>query len=417
MGFKISTNKQNAKENDNLEKKVEEILDEKINKINEFIYNRSKFEKLSDAINEKGTNRDNPIIYKINPNENKYNLEIEIFNIPALLRKENGLITIINKIFIIFKYFSDKMKNINKDEYERKFSIFFKSILNCDANKFNELIGFNIQEKELTILKQGLEKIIRYFGIVNTEKYFNIYCSVGAGATAALVGFIATYFKASLLFTAGIGIGIGIAIGLISYFIFKKFNDDERKMLENNKIIIEEFFNKIINFKYNDFKMTNIFVIAIDKNKNQINNICLFPAHKGILNSYYFPTIGGNDNGESNSKYYEILLKGIECYIKHYKDKLKYEKLDNDMINDIKKDIQNLINLDEKSIVEEIENKYRNSIVCKNVNNISQSQNFENNFCGNNHNYNNQININTNEIKDLNTEIITTQNQYEDFCY
>ena len=41
------------------------------------------------------------------------------------------------------------MKNINKDEYERKFSIFFKSILNCDVNKFNELIGFNIQEKEL----------------------------------------------------------------------------------------------------------------------------------------------------------------------------------------------------------------------------------------------------------------------------
>ena len=189
-----------------------------------------------------------------------------------------------------------------------------------------------------------MEKLIRYFGIVNTEKYFNICCSAGAGAAAALVGFIATYFEASLPLEIGIGIGasigIGIAIGFISYFIFKKFNDDERKMFENNKIIIEEFFNKIINFKYNDFKMTNIFVIAIDKNENQINNICLFPAHKGILNSYYFPTIGGNDNGESNSKYYEILLKGIKCYIKHYEEKLKYEKLDDDMINDIKKETQ-----------------------------------------------------------------------------
>ena len=169
MDSNMSIKKQNAKENDNLKKKVEEILDEKINIINEFINKRSAFEDISDAINEKGTNKDKPIIYKIYPNENKYKLEIEIFNYPALLRKENGLITLFNKIKIIFKYFSDKMKNINDYEYESNFSIFFKSILNCDVKKFNELIGFNIQEKELTILKQGLEKIIRYFGIVNTE--------------------------------------------------------------------------------------------------------------------------------------------------------------------------------------------------------------------------------------------------------
>ena len=226
-----------------------------------------------------------------------------------------------------------------------------------------------------------------------------------------MVGFIASYFNASLLCASGVGIGIGIAIGLISYFIFKKFNDDEKKIFENNKIIIEEFFDKIINFNYYEFKKTNIFVIAIEKNNNKINNICLFPESINILNSYYFPTIGGNDNGESNSKYYEILLKGIECYIEHYKEKLKYEKFDNDMINDIKNEIKNLIKLDENIILREIEKKYSQKIISIKDENISQSQNYENNFC-----CSNQFNINTNEIKE-NTEIITTQNQYEDFCY
>ena len=96
-----------------LKTKANEVLDENRDKIKEFIEKRYISVQESVPNNEEGAYKDKPIIYKIYPNDNKYRLNIDIFNFPALLRKENGFFTIVNKISIIFKYFSDKMKNIS----------------------------------------------------------------------------------------------------------------------------------------------------------------------------------------------------------------------------------------------------------------------------------------------------------------
>lgn len=346
-------------EKDVLKVKAKEVLDEKRDIIKKFMEKRYENMEESEPNNEEGVYKDKPIIYKIYPKENKYNLLIEIFNFPALLRKENGLFIIVNKIAIIFKYFSDKMKNISKDEYERKFPIFFKSILDCDVNKFRELIGINIQEKDLNILKLGLEKIIRYFGIENIEKYLN-KLSVGVGVFGSLVSFIPIYLASSLLSASAIGLGIGIIIGLVGYFILRKFNDNDRKTFENNKKILEKFFDEIKTFSFDKFNCCNIFVIVIDKNGAQIKDISLFPDIMGNLNPYEFPKIGGIDNGESNIKYYECLLKGIQYYIEYYQKKLGSETTFNNYIEiEFKRDINDLIKSDENTIIKKMKQKVK----------------------------------------------------------
>ena len=113
----------NTKRENDFKNKVKKILDDKSDDIKQFIEKRYEKMKESEPNNEKGTLKDKPIIYKINPNKHLF---IEIFNFPALLREENGLFTIVNRIYIIFKYFSDKMKNKSKDEYEKNFQIFLK---------------------------------------------------------------------------------------------------------------------------------------------------------------------------------------------------------------------------------------------------------------------------------------------------
>lgn len=426
MGKAISTNKtKELNEDENLQQKTVqeeidllntralEVIKEKKNEIKTFMVERSKIMKVSNPNDQTGTCEDKPLIYKISPNKNKYNLEIEIFNFPAILRKENGIFNIFNKLLIIFKYFSNKMKNKSKDEYERNFSIFFNSILDCDVKVFNELIEINIQKNGLYSLKQGLEKIIRYFGIKNVERYFNIYCSFGAGAAATLVGCIPA-LTISVIFSAPvIGIGVGVAIGLISYLIFKKFKED--KLFEINKANLEYFFDKIICLKKSDFMNCNIFVIAREKNNQNQINISLFPHIIDGLDPLDFPKIGANDIGDSNSKYYENLIGGIENYIKIYDDKFLGEKLGNDMANNIINDIQNLICVNECELIDEIRKKYEDCENQKINNNLAQSNNYE---YSNNNNYNNynQYNYNNNEIMDY-TESTAIQNEYADFCY
>ena len=349
-----------------LKKKAKDIIDKKRNKIEKFMMKRYEIIKESEPNDEEGAYKDKPMIYKILPEENKDNLYIEIFNIPALLRKENGLFTIVNKIVIIFEYFSNKMKNISKDEYERKFSIFFKSILDYDVKKFNELIGTNIQEKDLYCLKQGLEKIISYFGIENTEKFFNKIYSAGLAGLAGIgTTILISSSISSLLSASGVGLAIAVVVGLLSYYILNKLNDNKRKMLENNKNIIEKFFDEIKGFDYHNFINCNIFVIVIDKKGNQLKDISLFPYLIGSLNSYGFPIIGLTENGESNIKYYEILLKGIEYYISYYNTKFgSMNFFNNDMINDLKRDINTLIKSDENDVIRQIREKGKE--VCKN---------------------------------------------------
>ena len=428
MGANNEANKgENIKVN-TLKTKANEVLDENRDKIKEFIEKRYISVQESVPNNEEGAYKDKPIIYKIYPNDNKYRLNIDIFNFPALLRKENGFFTIVNKISIIFKYFSDKMKNISKDEYERNFPIFFKSILNCDVNKFNELIGTKVQEEELNNLKQGLEKIIRYFGIENTEKTLNILNSLGIGIFSTLTA-IPISFIASILSSACIGLGIGIAIGFVSFYLFTKFNDGQKKMFENNKIILENFFEEIKTFNFDTFNNCNIFVIAIDKNGNQIKDICLFPGIMGNLNPFDFPTIGGSDNGESNLKYYEDLLKGTQYFIENYQKKLgSKETFTNDMMNDLKRDINLLISEDENTIKEKIQKKLKEVFIAESLKNnhcnTNQSQisdNSNNRFrsCRTQpnsemdlENFFPKVNPNTiNEIKDIKFNGSTNQNQ------
>lgn len=366
--------------------KTIEILEENKNEIKNYF---EKFQIENEPNNIANLNKDRPIIKKIYPEKNRYNLYIEIFNFPAFFRFEkNGLFPIISEISFYFEMFYNKYSNIKKDEFNKKFNQFFKGLLELNSDSIKDLLKIDITKNDLLRLKFGMEKLIDYFGIENINYFFLKFTSIGGGAL--LGGIIGLVFglctSVPILAPVGIGIGIGVIVGVVGYFIWKHFsNKEQEKIIERNQKPIKKFFYQILydNSKIIDellYLNNNLFIISFQKDKNKnIDDVILFPHYNNQLNSQNCPTIGPNETADSNSYYYSCLIKGIEHYKEKYATKINNYLLGNpepNLMNELKKDIEELKIADEKKIMEIISKKENKTTPQANTSNCSTNLNY-----------------------------------------
>ena len=339
-----------------LKNKAIEVI---INKKDDIIEYFDSFNIKETYPNEKKSsclNRDKPIIKKIYPDENDNELYIEIYNFPAFFRPENGLYIIVNEITIYLEIFFNVWRE--KPEIDKKFNSFIQSIIEVDINKFKELIKIDIQKNDLIKIKQGFEKIAGFFGIETIKEFYLGLSSIGG---SALIGGILGLICSGLMISgAAIGVGCCIIIGVIGFLIWSKNErEKQKKKIENRKKNIKIFFDEIKNISFEKFLDKNIFVIAVEKNKdNKLIDVCAFPYSILELNQNC-PLLGDNAAPDSNSQYYELLLKGIDFYLHKYQSKIYENCYDFSyyyFIEELKKDIEFLQKATTKEISETINN-------------------------------------------------------------
>ena len=288
--------------------------------------------------NDKTQNSDKAIVKIYKSNENGYNLNIHIYNIPGLLRLDNGLFKIISENLILFQLFFNKYNNYDKDEYQKEFDDFFDAILEINSQKIYDKIGVNIDENNLLKRKQGLECLMNIFGMENVRYYYKIafFVPIGVGGTLVLGTLVGFGLTSTLTVATGVGAAIGILViaGLAGYFIYRHIKNKHQDKLKENAKMLEDFYDKVLGFlssgvdyfcenKGNIISPKNLFVIAYEKDRNDlINDICLFPYYISRLDSINCPTIGPNAPIGSNSDYYCTLLNAFKYYVREFSDRV-----------------------------------------------------------------------------------------------
>ena len=320
-------------QNQELQRKAIEIIEEKKDEIIEFFNSQGILEKPNGQKDDKTLNMDKAIEKIYYPGENRYKLHLRIYNIPGIFRKNDGLFEIIGETLMIFQLFFNKFNNLNdKNEYQRKFDEFFNALIKADNSKIYELIGINIEDTDLVKKKQGLESLMEIFGTENLKSYYkNVFIGGGIGTAclAALGSFFAWEIGAALTKPVVTPFAIIIIAGVIGYFIWQKAKENHIQNVNNNINIIQDFYNKIQTFlsegadyfcKDGD---KNLFVIAYEKNTNNlIREICMFPYYLEGLWGINCPTIGQNGSMGSNIDYYRIILDACKYYVEAYTQRI-----------------------------------------------------------------------------------------------
>ena len=274
------------------------------------------------------------------PKENKYNLCIHIYNIPGVLRMNNGLFQIIGETMMIFQLFFNKYNELEEENFKEKFDEFFDALLNADCKKIYDLILIKINETDLIKKKQGLDTLIEMFGEQNIKSYYNtvLFSALGSGIALAIGNLFFRGITSTLTAsTASTPLGISIIIIFVgycknSYQKIKDFYDRVQDVLSNGA----EY--------YTQDGLKNLFVIAIDRENNLVKDICMFPYYIKELKSSNCPTLGKDAPSNSNSEYYSVMLDACKYYIEKYSLKI------HNHINNVNQDY-NLQN--------EIENDFR----------------------------------------------------------
>ena len=136
------------------------------NFVNENKDNIKKYFQLNGTISKPNNNswllEDKQILYIKNQTEQN-NFYLEIYNIAATFRFDNGFFQLINQLNTIFSIFSNKYKDEEIEEKKRLFASLFESIEEQDTEKIDEIIGFSFDEDQLYNIKSGLYKLVNYF--------------------------------------------------------------------------------------------------------------------------------------------------------------------------------------------------------------------------------------------------------------
>ena len=400
--------------NKSLETKAKEVLKDKQEEIIKF-FNEHAF-NLDDKSNNNNAiyNNDLPLIKKYFPSQNKYNIYLEIFNMPALFKENKGFIFTINKIAIYCFTFKAKyeQENLTKEEFNNRFKEFLNAILEVNDQKINDLLNENIIKDDLIKLKQGLEKLYQYFGPDTVENYYKEIIGTGvlAGTVAGtFYGFISGFSLCSIGISAGVGclsgLALGIFVGYMGYFIYETIQKYKmEKNIINNRKCIQTFFDKIQDFKVDKLIGHNLLVLALNIKNENINEITIFPHNLDKINSLICPIIGPNAEPSSNSLLYYTYLDATEFYILKYSDKINHESY-YEIVEHLKEDFKNLEKLNSLT-VEEIRyfiekerrntfktNNYENAISTNSTNGYTL-QNYTNNYINTN-STNNNINSNS----------------------
>ena len=334
-----------------LKSKVLEFLEDK-NIKKEIIEYFNSYENLSKP-NDITRNSDKAIEKIYYPKENKYNLCIHIYNIPGVLRMNNGLFQIIGETMMIFQLFFNKYNELEEENFKEKFDEFFDALLNADCKKIYDLILIKINETDLIKKKQGLDTLIEMFGEQNIKSYYNtvLFSALGSGIALAIGNLFFRGITSTLTAsTASTPLGISIIIIFVGYCIYRKIYDKNMEKVKNSYQKIKDFYDRVQDVLSNGAEyytqdgLKNLFVIAIDRENNLVKDICMFPYYIKELKSSNCPTLGKDAPSNSNSEYYSVMLDACKYYIEKYSLKI------HNHINNVNQDY-NLQN--------EIENDFR----------------------------------------------------------
>ena len=273
---------------------------------------------------------DKPILYIRNAT-NENNFYLEIYNIAAVFRFENGFFHLIHHLNTIFSIFKNKYEGQPIDTKKRQLASLFKGIEEQDSEKINEIIGFNFEEDLLYDIKLGLDKLVKYFGLQNTQKYFeskvNIKKEVAEISLSGIVtGVEVGILSGSAIIGTAIGLGVGVIVGIVS-LIFIKWNKPAPQRIghqdgiDNNEVEknikqIEDLFNMIKFFyKNNYYKIKNVIIVAVDKSNENYNDFIIYGDNLKYLDALYNPK---KETPGTNREYYDTCFELIHKYIKNY---------------------------------------------------------------------------------------------------
>lgn len=293
---------------------------------------------------------DNQILYIRNPTEQN-NFYLEIYNIAATFRFDNGFFQLINHLNTIVSIFYSKYKDKELEEKKRLLVLLFESIEEQDSEKIDEIIGFSFDEDQLYDIKSGLDKLIKYFGLENIQIYYeskinNVKKTLAATATtlSGIVSGVASgIFAGSVILGAGVGLGIGIIVGIVS-FLFIKWTQPQPQRIEiqngidNNKIKnnidkIKDFLYRIKYFYTNNYyKNKNVIIVAIDKSIENYNDFIMYGENLKYLNAMDCPK---KATPGTNREYYDICFELMHKFIN------KYENMFENNIGNLEREIKN----------------------------------------------------------------------------
>jgi hypothetical protein len=333
------------------------------NKRSEIVSYFNSFNVLSQP-NDPTQNQDKAIDRVYYEEENGFKYIYHIFNIPGVFRMNNGLFQMIGENLMIFQLFFNKYSHLAKEELKEKFDEFFNSLLNADNGKINDMLKINIEKCELIKKKQGLEFLMDMFGDENIKSYLSGIFAGGIAAAAVTVtgvlvgGSIAATITAPIVISA---VGVAIAIGIIAFFIYRSVKNNHSQKVSENFLKIKKFFEDAQQFLSSGVHFfcsdgdKNLFIIAIKKQKDLIEDICILPFNLEELKSTNCPTLGNNHQINSNSEYYKTILDACNFYINKYS-----EKVHNHMLNPnyaLQKELENELNWLRTAKMEQIQNK------------------------------------------------------------
>ena len=333
------------------------------NKRSEIVSYFNSFNVLSQP-NDPTQNQDKAIDRVYYEEENGFKYIYHIFNIPGVFRMNNGLFQMIGENLMIFQLFFNKYSHLAKEELKEKFDVFFNALLNADNGKINDMLQINIEECELIKKKQGLEFLMDMFGDENIKSYLSgIFAGgiVAAGVTVTGVlvgGSIAATITAPIVISA---VGAAVVIGIIAFFIYRSVKNNHSQKVSENFVKIKKFFEDAQQFLSSgvDFFCSdgdkNLFIIAIKKQKDLIEDICILPFYLKELKSTNCPTLGNNHQSNSNSEYYKTILDACNFYIKKYSTKV-HNHMNNPNYG-LQKELENVLNWLRTATMEQIQNE------------------------------------------------------------
>jgi len=331
--------------NKSLEQKVKNVLKDKEEEIIKF-FNDHTFKY----------NINLALIKKYLPYQNKENIYLEIFNIPALFQEKNGFIFTINKISIYFFKFKIKceQEKITNEEFNNKFEEFLKSILEANKDEMQKLLNENIDKDDLIKLKQGMDKLYQFFGPDAVKKYYKLIVgdvvagALGGTMVGALYGFLSGFSLSAIGISSAVGLGGGLGIAILAGFVGYYIYDYIQKKKKEENIIknaecLSSFIEKIKDYKVDDFIGFNLLVLGLNIDNKKVIEITMIRHNLDQINSSICPIIGPNAEPSSNAIYYYTYLDAVEYYIGKYSEKIKSDS-NYEIEKSLKDDFVNLKN-------------------------------------------------------------------------
>ena len=202
------------------------------------------------------------------------------------------------------------------------------------------------------------------FGDENIKSYLSGIFAGGIAAAAVTVtgvlvgGSIAATITAPIVISA---VGVAIAIGIIAFFIYRSVKNNHSQKVSENFLKIKKFFEDAQQFLSSgvDFFCSdgdkNLFIIAIKKQKDLIEDICILPFYLEELKSTNCPTLGNNHQSNSNSEYYKTILDACNYYINKYSARV-HNHMDNPDYS-LQKKLENELNWLRTATMEQIQNE------------------------------------------------------------